>query len=398
MQQAVNLVRGWVEAQVIGPDCEEFLNLCARRGIPFWRVAFSGRTSLTLRLPFRHWRAVEQLGQGGRWEVRLLRRRGIPGLLYGLRYRYGLLIGLALSLAVVACLSRFVLTIRVSGNIRVPTEAILAQLRAQGVRVGVYGPDLEIRDICHGVILELPEICWMTINLHGTVAEVLVREGEPRPELLEEDVPAHVVAKYSGIITHMETTRGQALVEEGDTVAAGDTLIASWVDFEEPEGATTDWGGIRVRASGRIVARTWHTLSASIPLEGMRKEPSGREKTRWSLEFFGKGVKFYRNSGIPFEKYDRITSYHTLSLPGGLTLPISLKKEVCAEYALTPAPIDRAPGERLLKARLQERLDEIAEGGEVLKTDYRSECKDGLLTVTLLAECRQEIGEIVEDE
>lgn len=397
MQKAANLVRGWVEAQVIGPDSEEFLNLCARKNIPFWRVAILDEVTMTLRFPFRCWRAVEHIGKGGRWEVRLLRRRGIPGLMFGLRYRYGLLVGLAAAIAVVTCLSRFVLTIRVSGNIRVPTEAILTQLRAQGVRVGSYGPDLEIRDICHGVILEIPELCWMTINLHGTVAEVLVREGDAKPELVEEDVPAHVVAKHSGIIAHMETTRGQALVEEGDTVVAGDTLISSWVDFEEPEGATTDWGGIQVRASGRVVARTWHTLTASIPLEGEKKEPTGKKKTRWSLEFFGRTAKFYRNSSIPFEKYDRITSYHTLRLPGGQTLPISLKKEACAEYETQSVPIDREQGEILLKAQLQKRLDALVEEGEVLKTDYRSECKDGLLSVTLLAECRQEIGEIVED-
>lgn len=397
MQKAANLVRGWVEARVLGPDGEEFLNLCARRGIPFWRVEMVDAVTMTLRVPFRRWRELEKLGRGGRWEVRLVCRRGIPGLLFGLRYRYGLLIGLAAALAVVTCLSRFVLTIRVSGNIRVPTEAILTQLRAQGVRVGVYGPDLEVRDICHGVILEIPEICWMTINLHGTVAEVLVREGEVHPELVEEDVPARVVAKHAGIITHMETTRGQALVEEGDTVAVGDVLISDWVDFEEPEGATTDWGGIQVRASGRVVARTWHTLTASIPLEGEKKAATGEEKTRWSLEFFGRTAKFYGNSGIPFEKYDRITTYHTVRLPGGQTLPISLKKETCAAYEVQSVPIDQEQGEILLKAQLQKRLDALVDRGEILKTDYQCQCRDGLLTVTLLAECKQEIGEIVED-
>lgn len=397
MQKAANLIRGWVEIQVTGPDGEEFLNLCARKNIPFWDVAFVDETTLRLRLPFGKWRAASALGKGGRWEVRLLRRRGAPGLLFGLRYRYGLLVGLALAVAVVSVLSRFVLTIRVSGNIRVPTESILTQLRAQGVRPGVYGPDLKIRDICHGVILEIPQLCWMTINLHGTVAEVLVREGEPRPELVEEDVSAHVEAKFSGIITHMETTRGQALVEEGDTVAAGDTLISGWVDFEEPEGATTDWGGIQVRASGRVVARTWHTLTASIPLEGERKAPTGKEKTRWSLEFFGRRVKFYRNSGIPFEKYDKITSYHTARLPGGQNLPISLKKETWAEYETERVPIDQTQGEILLKAQLQKRLDGLVGEGEILKTDYQSRREDGLLTVTLLAECRQEIGVTVED-
>ncbi len=50
-----------------------------------------------------------------------------------------------------------------------------------------------------------------------------------------------------------------------------------------------------------------------------------------------------------------------------------------------------------MKAQLQKRLDALVDQGEILKTDYQCQCRDGLLTVTLLAECKQEIGEIVED-
>lgn len=397
MQKAANLVRGWVEAEVIGPDGEEFINLCARRRIPFWGVEFRDGTTLRLRTSAGRWREVKKLGEGGRWETRLVRRGGVPGLVWRLRYRWGLFLGLALALAAVGALSQFVLTVRVSGNIEVPTEAIMTQLRAHGVRPGAFGPGLDTRTVAHEVILALPKLSWVSVNLHGTVAEVLVREGSPPPDLVEEEKPAHIVAKYTGIITHMETTRGMAVVEEGDTVVAGDTLISSWVDFEEPPEATSDWGGILVRASGKVIARTWHTLEAAIPLEGSRKEYTGEEKTRWSLEILGHTVKFYGNGGIPFEKYDRITTYHTASLPGGQSLPLAIRREVYRAYETRETPIDRERGEVLLRRQLQERLDDLTAQGEVLRTDYKTEVRDGLLTVTLLAECRQEIGKIVED-
>ncbi len=397
MQKAANLVRGWVEIQVTGASPEEFFNLLARENFGFWRPRQVDATTWTFRVSIWDWHRVPPLALRARCEARLLRRGGLPGLLWQLRFRYALLAGLCISTVAVGILSQFILTVRVSGNVEVPTGAILSQLRAQGVRPGAFGPSLDVRNISHGVILELPELSWMTINVKGTVAEVLVREGDPRPELVDEDVPAHIVAKHSGIITHMDATRGQAWVKKGDTVVAGDTLISSWVDFVEPPGATADLGGMLVRASGKVEARVWHTLKAEIPLEATQKVYSGREKARWSVEIFGHLLNFYRKGGISYGEYDKITAYHTAALPGDRQLPITLRKEVFREYTTQSAEIDRKKAETMLKAQLDQRLVPLVEDGEVLKKDYSAQVQDGLLTVTLVAECRQNIAQTVEE-
>lgn len=397
MQKAANAVRGWAEVRVRGGDCEEFFNRCARDGIGFWRAKRQDEVTWTCRVAFLDAGRVTALGQKGRWEVRLLRRGGLPGLFWKLRRRYAFLAGMVACVAAVAVMSRFVVTVRVEGNVKVPTGAILTQLRAQGVRPGAFGPGLDTRQITHAVILELPELSWMTINLHGMVAQVVVREGTPRPELMEEDEPAHIIAKYPGIITKIQVTSGQQLVGKGDTVVAGDTLIGSWVDFVEPEGSAIDLGGMTTRATGKVWARTWHTLKASLPLTASAKEYTGREKTRWSLEILGRRVKIFPGGGISYERYDKITKYHTPSLPGDRILPISLRREVCREYTLTEAPINGEKGEAILRAALEERLAALAGKGDVLKTDWSVEERNGLLTVTLLAECEQEIGVTVEE-
>lgn len=397
MQKAANAIRGWAEVQVQGANCEEFFNRCARDGIGFWRAKRRDEVTWMCRVAFLDAGRVTALGQKGQWEVRLLRRGGLTGTAWKLRRRYAFWAGMAACIAVVAVLSRFVVTVRVSGNVKVPTGAILTQLRARGVRPGAFGPGLDTRQISHEVILELPELSWMSINLHGMVAEVLVREGDPRPELMEEDEPAHIAAKYPGIITKIQATRGQQMVEKGDTVVAGDTLIGSWVDFVEPEGSTIDMGGMTVRATGKVWARTWHTLKAAIPLNAQAKEYTGREKTRWSVEILGRTAKISPGGGISYERYDKITKYHTPTLPDGRELPFSLRREVCREYTLKETPIDAEKGEVILRAALEERLKTLAEKGEVLKTDWSVQEQNGLLVVTLLAECEQEIGITIEE-
>lgn len=397
MQQAANFIRGWVELQVTGDSPEEFFNLCARQGLGFWRPRKGDKTTWTCRVSFLDWPRVAPLAQRTLCQVKLLRRSGVPGFLWKLRYRYALLAGLVLCLTAVGVMSRFVLTVQVSGNESVSTAAILTQLRAQGVRPGAFGPGLDTRQISHAVMLELPELSWMAINLHGTVCQVLVREGTPKPDILPEDKPAHIIAKYPGIITHIDTTSGQQLVEKGDTVAAGDTLIGSWVDFVEPQYYDGDMGGMTVRATGRVRARTWHTLQASMPLESQVKVLTGREKTRWSLEIFGQRVKFYPKGGIPYEKYDKIATYHTAVLPGGRVLPLSLKRTVCREYATESANLDREAAVEVLRQELGRRLATLADQEDILRVDWQVDETDSMVTLTLLAECEQEIGVTVEE-
>lgn len=393
MQRAADAVRGWVELELTGEAVEEFFNLCARQSLGFWAVKKHEDGRWTCRTSFLTWPRLRELAREGPWTARLLRRGGLPGLFWRLRYRWALLAGLALCLAAVGVMSRFVLTVRVSGNQSVPTGTILSQLRARGVKPGAFGPGLDVRQIGHEVLLELPQLSWMSINVRGTVCEVLVREGTPRPELVEEDVPAHIVAQYPGIVTSIDTTRGEQLVQRGQTVAAGDTLISSWVDFKEPEYYEGDMGGMLVRAAGRVRARTWHILKAAIPLAGDAKVYTGREKSRWSLEIFGHSVKFPQRGRISYDRYDKMVTYHTAPLG----LPLSLRRETCREYQTESRAVDRERAADALKGELQERLDALCDPAEVRRVDYKTETQGGLLVVTLLAECEQDIGVIVED-
>lgn len=383
--------------EVAGEGGEELLNRMARANLPFWGAKRWGTRGWRFRASFLREREVAALAAEMGCETRVIRRGGVTAGAWGLRRRWGFWAGAAVAAALVAVLGQVVLRVEVSGNVTVSTGRILTQLGANGVKVGTFAPGVDTGQVSHGVLLAIPELSWMTVNLKGTVAEVIVREGRARPELLEEDVPAHIEAKYPGIITKIQATSGDAKVKKGDTVAAGDVLIDSWVDFVEPEYFEGDLGGMTVRATGKVWARTWHTLKAAMPLTEKRKLYTGAEKRRVSLEFFGNEVKFYRKGGIPYEEYGKIVTYHGLTLPFGVELPVGFRVEVCREYTLEEGDIDRAEAAEVLEAQLRRQLALLAEDGEIRKTDLQIKEEKGLLTATLLAECEQLIGVTVED-
>jgi len=395
MQAVINLLRGSVRIVVVGAFPERFINLCAQRGVAFWRLEWLDANTLRLRVAKKDVPLLQPLAERAGCDLVVERRAGVPFFLARFRKRYALLLGLALSLAAVCVLSRFILTIEVIGNDRVPASVIVSELRRQGVTVGTYGPSVDERVVSHGVLLALKDLSFFTINLHGTRAEVIVRENDPAPELVDERTPTHVVAGATGIITHMEVLSGEAKFKKGDTVLKGETIISGVVDIKEPAYSTGDLGVMLVHAQGKVYARTWRTLKAVIPTQADVKSYTGQEKTRFSLVVLGHRINFYGNGGISFPKYDKINKAKALILPGGAVMPISFNRETYRAYTTLTAPIDLAAAEELLRMQLEKALCAAIGDGEVLRTDYTAAEQDGMLTVTLLAECKEQIARVV---
>ena len=396
MGTLINFFRGSVRIEVTGAFPERFVNLCAQQRVAFWGVEWQGEGTVRLTVRGRDRRRLEALAQRVMCTVSTLSGEGLPFFLGRFRRRYALLIGLALSLSAVCVLSRFVLIVEVTGNEQVPTAQIVAELRRQGLRVGSYGPGLDTAELSHQALLQLPELSWMTINLHGTRAQVLVREGVAKPEIEDESELGDIVAEAPGIITGLEVLQGDGVVKEGDTVDAGDVLISGTRTLPVPEYSELTPEQLDVRAKGRVYARTWRTLTAQIPLQAQVKDYTGQEERRWSLLILGGRLNFYGNSGISFDQYDKISDTWTAHLPGGGALPLTLVRETARAYATQSVPIDQEAAQTMLEARLEEAvLEALGEDGELVGKDFTAAVADGVLTVTLKAECREEIGRFV---
>ena len=212
--------------------------------------------------------------------------------------RWGFLLGLAACLLAVSWLSRFLLVIEVTGNETVPTAVILSQLQRVGVKPGAYGPAIAQREAANEALLGLPELSYMAINIYGTRAEIIVREAEKVPEMLDEDIPADIVATSDGMIEDIHADTGRAMFADGDIVAKGEVLISGTLDLKEPEYGTVDFGYMVVRAVGDVTARTWRTLEETIPLTVQVKEYTGEESRGYGIKFLWFDLDFFENSSI----------------------------------------------------------------------------------------------------
>lgn len=394
MRHLMNFLRGMVCVRLTGLFPERMVNLCAQAGIDFWAMEWLDEHTVRFTTRRGSLGLLEELAVRAGCQVERESSRGLPDFLGRFRTRYAFLAGLAFALCAVSFLSRFVLTVEVSGNERVPAAVILSQLRRLGVRPGAYGPALDRKQLAQEALVELKDLSWMAINLHGTRVEVIVREAIKEPERIDETGWFDIVAQADGIVTHIEPEQGDALVGDGDVVAREDVLISGTVTLEPPLYSDQPVRYYQTHARGRVWARTWRTLTAAIPAETETKDYTGAEKSVWSVNFFGRRMKIFGNTGISWPMYDKITTVRPAVLPGGRELPFSLHRETYREYLPRTVEVDREAARALLEERLQKQLAVlIGEDGEVESTRFSARISGGRLEVTLTAQCLEEIGE-----
>ena len=386
MQSVINLLGDKVRVTVECAYPTEFLNLCAAHAIGLWDVSRRDEVTLDVSMTARAYRRLRPLLEGHHMEVHAVHRRGAPILLRQIRKRYVFLIGLVLALTVTWVMSLYILEIQVEGNELVPQAVILSAMADVGVEIGAFGLGINPEIIRHEVLLQLEDVAWITVNRNGSRATVIVRERIHPPDRIPEEEKTAVYATRGGIIDEMVIWEGVPLIELGDTVEMGQDLITGRVE-------TLAYGTVFVRADARIYARTWYTLSMSMPLERFEKVYTGEVSTK-SRIFFGESrINLYFDSGISYRTYDKIVETSDFVLPGGIVLPIRRERRVYTAYDPVVTRLDETTAALYLQERLLERLEElIGPTGQVLSTRFEVEIGDGVVTVQLRAECREQIA------
>ncbi len=388
MYRLTESLRGWVSAELEGAETARFLNRCAETGVELRRAVPADDFTLSLRFRRRELDAVRAAAEKSGCTLRLLRERGLPASARTLRGRYLLCAGSLLCALALLWASLHVWEIEPRGLERVGEAELLAALEKAGVGVGSFWPDFVNERIKCRVLYEIPALSWAAVQVRGSRAVALVREAVPPPEVVDEHEAVEIVAGKAGLVTELRVLRGEAAAQPGQTVLAGETLVSAEVHSSFEKAAPR-----RVHAIAEVYARTWYSLSACAPLARTETRETGRERLRLALEAGDRRINFYDSSrNLPGE-YDKLTKTYRLAIPGVFSLPLALTVERYRACETVRTARDKAALRAALEARLTERLrTEIGETGEIREKSFSVSERDGLLYVTLRAECLENIA------
>lgn len=385
-------LRGQVRVEIICAYPERVLNLCAARGLPF-RDLRRRDNSLLMTVSQGDARRLRRALADTDCEMSIIRPVGFRAFLSALSRRQTLCVFAVIVPTALFLFSFFVWDYEIEGNRTVPEERILRTLERQGVGLGTFGLSLNGEDLRNHVLLEIPELEWISVNVSGCRAHVQVRERVKPPDMLDTDAPTNVIARRDGLILSVSALDGKAAVLPGTSVARGDLLI-SGAEYLETTGRTRMMSG-----RGSVKARTWRTLRTTVPLSSTEKRFTGEQMVNLSLIFGTRRVKFFSNRRLtglePGTKYDKITKRTPLRLLG-VPLPLTVTREFCRVYEEVPTELSAEEAQKRGEAALMEQLEtEVAPYGEIRSALCSARVRDGVMEVTLSAECAEEIGESV---
>lgn len=379
----VEHIRGAACVEICGAFPESLLNAAALSALELWDMESVDAYTVRVKTFESGLPELEALAERCMCDLRVLTVYGGSRERRMLLHRRVLAVFLILTALLLFFSSLFIWDIRIYGNETLTDGEILRALEECGVGRGSYWPDINSDELRCEMLLKLPELSWMTVNVHGSCADVPVTERTKKPEIYTENRYADMIAAKTGIIQSMTVLNGSALVSEKQAVTEGEILISGKMDSitNEPR---------YVCAEGSVKAKTWYEISAVCPEKTQIKSGDRLKALRFAVKAGKKQINFYNSSRKTIDECDKIIHEYKLGIEGLFALPVSL---IAEEYRQAERTEEQSLDINGMKTRLEAALRETIDG-DIESIRFTCSRSGGVLYVTAHASCLEEIGRV----
>ena len=361
------------------------LNICLQNRISYTDFRYGEDGSICFLTSSHTAKRLQRLCQAEGIELRILESGGLPPFLWRYRRRAGLMIGAVLSLALMLLSQRFVWDIRITGNETMTETEVREELRACGLFVGSYIPDIHSSELENRVLIASKRISWISVYMDGTVATVQIIEHVEPPPAEDTSRPANLIAAADGQIEVVELYRGNCVVTHGQAVRKGELLVSGLYDSQVE--------GYRfTRAAGKILARIERDFRVEIPLFYEEKTYLESNCEEITLKFFDFSLILYKKTGNTEGMCDIIREEKGLDMLGGKAIPVGLSLSHSLPYTLKTA--ERTPEEalELAYADLERELAALSADAQLLGKSIRTTLTDTSLILECTVTCIEDIA------
>ena len=347
-------LKGYVIIELTGSDAERFINICIRRGIDVSDIKCVGDGAFILCIPKKDFKALRSIAQKTKTKVHIKERHGAFYFkrLYGKRYAF---MGGALFLILFfAITSQFIWVVKIEGVYESSKEQIIQILEDNGIKAGALKRRIPpISDIKSQLINRTDTISWAWVYIEGACARVEVYERRLKPQSVDRSQPCDIVAASDGFIKRIDIKKGERKVENETAVSAGDVLISGKVAVFK-EGYEEKY--MQVHAEGLVEAFTYHQKEKEQKLYHESRIKTGREKTYYSAEIFGKLYNLFFKENPKYESYDIKQKRHELILPYFGYSGLCINEKRYCEVEVYKEPITEAAAAVIARNELEEQI------------------------------------------
>lgn len=391
VEKIAHYLTGWVEFQVSG-NGPRFLNAAAKTGVEFWGFRREGDKTILRGTP-GDYKRLRPIFRRCKARPRIRKKRGLPFLEARLWKRKGLVLGTLCGTGVYLFLSGFCWGVTVTGTETLTRAQVLKVAGEKGVCVGASLRDLDPKSAALAIQNALPEATWLSVNTDGCFVEVALREALPAPEVVDDREWSNIVASRAGTVLSVEAERGRPEVAMGETVEAGQLLIAGLYQQEVdpyspvPEELYQVLGAAR----GSVMALTYREFTVEVPRERVSLVPSGKRQETRSLVIFGVRIPLGLYN-VPEGEY-RSWKDTACWTPLGKTLPVAVETVTYEPLEEVSQSLEEDAWKEaaLLELRRLQK-EELPPGSQVVEETLTYEFRESMCVLTAQCRCQEEIG------
>lgn len=238
------------------------------------------------------------------------------------KLRFGLIFGAFLFIFFNIFSSFMIFDIKIYGNSYVDSSKIIQVLNTYNINVGKFVKNQDFNFIETEITNNIEDISLCSIMKKGTTIVVNVKEKLKNEEMQFISQGKDIVATQNFTLTELVVANGTAKKKVGDSVKAGDVIVAGYV--------LDSYGKkINCKASANIKAKTWFSASEIYKKELEINVRTGKKVINSYLDLFGvkypiKNIKnefeFFeeelketeiKNNFLPFKMYT--TTYYEIT-------------------------------------------------------------------------------------
>lgn len=387
-----HLARGQVRVRVTGASLTRFLNLCAAKELTLRRMERTAWDEMYATLSIADFRALRRyMGRTG-CRVHIVQRCGAPFMAARLRPRVALWGGLAVLALLCWVITAHIWSIQTKIDPVLDQDEVIAQLDALGVRIGARISKLDTRSIRWKMMQMQPDMTFLSLNVQGNSLTIEAHGVERPEEKVDQETVTKVVAACDGVIKTVRALEGQPVVQAGDAVQQGDTLISGLVPPTREEGEYR-----LAHARGTVEAYTVHQVTAARALETESKTYTGTVRRQYALVLGNHRLNLYIGSGIDGGTCDKIIETRTLRLSDSVVFPVSLVVQTYVFYERTPQTVSV---EQVRVEMLSRALGDVAAGMDGTVTSHSETLteQNGAAVLHMTVHAVEQIGvEAVDD-
>lgn len=273
----INFLIGNVVFNAVEGFCERLINLCAKENIILYDLVktpegFKAKTSSY------SFKKILILAKKVNVSINVEKKSGVPFIIKKYKKRGGILVGILIFLAFFTISKNYIWQINIEGNKKIDKNIILEELEFIGIKKFSKIKNIDSVKSKEELLLNIPQLSWITINIEGCKANVIVSERIAPPKI-KSTQPCDIIAKKTGQIIYIDCYSGTIKVKVGNSVCKGETIISNEVTLK-------NGGIINVHSDAKIIAQTQYDKTVEFDLVKHNKEYTNVKKKRRYLNIF----------------------------------------------------------------------------------------------------------------